>query len=225
MLVKNWMSGNVITVDVNDSMYDVMKIFEENDIRRTPVMSKGKLVGIITDRDVRRVTRSEGIFLGVKELIDLTRKVSLKENMTKNPVTVPIDYTIEETAVILLDSKISGVPVVDHSGNVVGIITQADIFRALASLTGVKEKGIQFALEISDAPGSIKSVTDAIRREGGHLVSVLTAYDRAPKGHRNVYIRSHGIDRDRLSLLEEQIQEYGKILYLIDHEQNRREIY
>ena len=225
MLVKNWMSKKIITVDVNDSMQDVMRMFKQNDIRRLPVMRKGKLVGIVTDRDLRSASASEATSLEVHELSYLTKKIKIPEIMTKNPLTVPLDYTIEETAVILLDNKISGVPVVNQEDEMVGIITQTDLFRALVSLTGVGEKGIQFALELEDRPGSIKDVADIIRQKGGRLVSILTAYDQAPHGYRNVYIRAYGIDRDRLSLLEEQLQDNGKILYIIDHGQNRRDIF
>lgn len=225
MLAKNWMSKKVITVDIDDSMEDVMKIFEKNNIRRLPVMKKGKLVGIVTDRDLRSASASEATSLEVHELTYLVRKIRVSEIMTRNPLTVPLDHTIEEAAIILLDNRISGVPVVNRKDEMVGIITQTDLFRALVSLTGVEEKGIQFALELKDRPGSIKDVADIIRQKGGRLVSILTAYDQAPHGYRNVYIRAYGIDRDRLSLLEEQLQNNGRILYIIDHGQNRRDVY
>ena len=219
------MSKKVITVDIDDSMEDVMKIFEKNNIRRLPVMKKGKLVGIVTDRDLRSASASEATSLEVHELTYLVRKIRVSEIMTRNPLTVPLDHTIEEAAIILLDNRISGVPVVNRKDEMVGIITQTDLFRALVSLTGVEEKGIQFALELKDRPGSIKDVADIIRQKGGRLVSILTAYDQAPHGYRNVYIRAYGIDRDRLSLLEEQLQNNGRILYIIDHGQNRRDVY
>ena len=225
MLITDWMSKNLITVDVHDSMHDVMALFKQHNIRRVPVMKKGKLIGIITDRDLRRVTSSQTTLLGVHELIDVVKKISIAENMTKDPITVPADYTIEEAAIALLENKISGVPVVDHNGEMVGIITQVDIFRALASLTGVEKKGVQFALELPDTPGSVKDVTDVIRRMGGHLVSILTAYDHAPSGYRRVYIRAHGIDNEKIPDLEKRLRESARILYIIDHGQNRRRIY
>ena len=225
MLVKNWMSKKVITVDVNDSTQDVMEIFTKSNIRRLPVMKRGKLVGIVMDRDLRSASASEATSLEVHDLAYLIKKIKVSEIMTKNPLTVPLDYTIEEAAIILLDNKISGVPVVNRQDEMVGIITQTDLFRALISLTGGGEKGIQFALELEDRPGSIKDVADIIRAKGGRMVSILTTYDQAPHGYRNVYIRAYGIDRDRLSLLEKQLQDNGRMLYIIDHEQNRREIY
>lgn len=224
MLVEYWMSKPVITVDVHDTMYNLMKLFEQHSIRRAPVMQKGKLVGIISDRDLRRTTHSDAVLLETHQLVDFIKKISIKENMTPNPITVRTDQTIDEAATLLRKKRISGVPVLDTSEAVVGVITQADIFRALASLTGVEEKGIQFSLLLRDAPGTIKDVTDILRAAGGHLVSILGTYDKAPEGHRKVYIKANGIDWEQLPALKEQIQQKGKINYIIDHGADRREI-
>ena len=98
MLVKNWMSKDAITVDINDSMQDATKLLKENDIRMLPVMKRGKLVGIITDRDLKRASASDATTLEVHELLYLLSSIKIKEIMTKNAITVPFDYTIEETA-------------------------------------------------------------------------------------------------------------------------------
>jgi acetoin utilization protein AcuB len=225
MLVKNWMSKKVVTVDAEESMQETMRLMKINNIRRLPVMKKGKLVGIVTDRDLRSASASDATSLEVHELLYLIRKIKAKEIMTKNPITIPLDYTVEETALIFLEKKISGAPVVNRNGNVIGIITQTDLFRVLLSLTGVGEKGIQFAFELEDRPGSIKEITDIIRERGGRLVSILTAYDWVPIGYRNAYIRAYGINRDSFSLLKKELQDKARMLYLIDHAQNIREIY
>ncbi|MFP4087956.1 MAG: CBS domain-containing protein [Desulfobacteraceae bacterium] len=101
--------------------------------------------------------------------------------MTKNPITVPFDFTVEEAAEVLMKNKICGAPVVDETGEVVGTITKEDMFRVLISLTGVGRRGIQFAFQVEDSPGSIKEVADIIRRYGGRMVSILSTYERVPK--------------------------------------------
>ena len=153
MLVKNWMSKNVITVDINDSMQDAIKRLKENDIKMLPVMKKGKLAGIITDRDLKRASASDATSLDVHELLFLLSKIKIKDIMTKDPIMIPQDFTVEETAEILLKNKISGAPVTDNEGQVVGTITQTDLFKVLISLTGVGTKGIQFAFLLKDEPG------------------------------------------------------------------------
>ena len=182
MLTRNWMTQNVIMVDANDSVVDATKKLKENDIRRLPVTRKGKLVGIVTDRDLKRASASDATTLEVHELLYLISKIKVKEIMTKNPITVPFDFTVEETAEVLMKNKISGVPVLNGRNQISGIITQDDLFRAMISLTGLKSRGIQFAVQIEDRPGSIKEVADILRKYGGRMVSILSSYDRVQKG-------------------------------------------
>ncbi len=225
MLVKNWMSKNVVSIDVNDSMRDAMKLLKEHGIRMLPVMKKGKLVGIVTDRDLKKASASDATSLEGHELLYLLEKIEIKDIMTKDPITVPPDYTAEETAQVLLENKISGAPVVDDNGQVVGIITQTDLFRVLISLTGVGTRGIQFALLIKDQPGSIKEVADVIRAFGGRMVSILTSYDEVSDGYRKVYIRMHSIERLKLQELKEALIKKAGLLYMVDHREDNREVY
>ena len=225
MLVKNWMSKKVITIDVNNSMTDATRKLKEHDIRMLPVMKRGKLVGIVTDRDLKRASASDAHTLEIHELLFLLSKIKVGDIMTKDPITVPLDYTIGETAELLLESKISGVPVVENEGLVVGVITEADIFRAVISLTGLKKKGVQFAFELEDRPGSIKEVADIIRKYGGSMASILSSYDRVPEGRRKVYIRMYGIDRTKLPVLKEDLKEKAVLLYMVDFRESKRELY
>ena len=225
MLVKNWMSKTVITVDVNDSMHDAMKLLKEHNIRMLPVMKEGELVGIITDRDIKRASASDATTLEIHELTYLMIRIKAIDVMNKDPITVRFDHTVEETAEALLNNKISGAPVVGDKGNVVGIITQTDLFRALISLTGIGKKGIQFAFQLEDRPGSIKDVCDVIRSYNGRLVSILSTYERVPEGYRKAYIRAYNIDRSKLEQLQEEFKDDVALLYIVDHLQNKREIF
>lgn len=225
MLVKNWMSKKVVTVDVNDSMQDAARLLKEHNIRMLPVLERGKLVGVLTDRDVKRASASDATTLEVHELLYLISKIKVKDIMTKNPVTVPADFTVEETAEIMLNKKISGAPVVDDKGRVVGIITQIDLFKVLIALTGVGKRGIQFAFQIEDRPGSIKEVADIIRKYGGRMVSILTSYENVSPGYRKVYIRMYGVDRMKLNALKDELRQKATLLYLVDHKENKREIF
>jgi len=225
MLVKNWMSKNVITVDINDSMEDAMKHLKEHDIRMLPVMKKEKLVGIVTDRDLKKASASDATTLEIHELLYLLTKIKVKDIMTKDVITVPPDYTVEETAQVLEKNRISGVPVVDADGQLVGTITQTDLFRVLISLTGVGNGGIQFGILVADRPGSIKEIADVIRSFGGRMVSILTSYDDVPEGYRKVYIRMRSIERASLQRLIKDLGTKATLLYMVDHRENKREIY
>jgi acetoin utilization protein AcuB len=225
LLVENWMNPNVITVDADDSMLDATKILKEHNIRHLPVLEKGKLVGVITDRDLKRASPSDATTLEAHELLYLIATIKVREIMTKNPITVPYNYTIEEAAEILLQAKISGMPVVDKDGDVIGTITQTDLFKVLISLTGVGKKGVQFAFLLEDRAGSIKEVADIIRSYGGRMASILSSYEKAPEGHRYVYIRMYDVDREKMPQLKEDLKKKAKVLYIVDSRDNKREIF
>ena len=225
MLVKKWMSKTVITADVNDGMNKVMNLMKEHAIGMVPVMKNGKLVGIVTDRDLKRASASDATTLEVHELLFLISKIKVKDIMTKDPIAVPFDFTVEETAEVLLKNRISGAPVVDHDGRIVGTITKGDLFRVLISLTGVGKRGIQFALQVEDLPGTIKDVADIIRHYGGRMVSILSSYEHVPKGYRKVFIRMLGVEREKLIQLEDDLREKATLFYVVDHRENRREIF
>lgn len=211
MLVKYWMSTNLITVKTTDSVIKAKLLLKEHNISHLPVMEKGKLLGIITGWDIRHLIPSD------------TLKV--KNIMTRDPVTVPWDYTVGEAAEILLKHNISCVPVVDYQDSVAGIITKGDLFKVLVPLTGVGEKGVQFALLLSDRRGAIKEITDMIRENGGRMMSALTSYDDAPTGSLKLYIRMSGLERKKLKALKQKIREKATLLYMVDHRENVRKIY
>lgn len=224
MLVKDWMSKKVITIDVNDCIEDAVNLLLENDKRSLPVMENNKLVGVITDRDLKMASVSDTTALDAHAFVHLTSKIKVKFIMTKNPITIPFDFTVEETASVLLKHKISGAPVVNHEGKIVGIITQTDLFRVMISLTGLEKEGVQFGFQVEDRSGSIKTLVDIIRQFGGRMVSLLTSYENVPAGYRKVYIRMIGISRTELPELKEVLKEKATLLYMVNHYENIREI-
>jgi acetoin utilization protein AcuB len=225
MLVQDWMSKNVITIEVDQSMEDAIKLLKKHDIKMLPVMKKGNLTGIITDRDLKRAQASDATSLDIHELLYLLSTIKIGHVMSKNPITVPLDFTIEETADILLKNKISGLPVVDSKGNIVGAITKNDLFRALISLSGFGKKGIQFAFLLEDRPGSIKEIADIIRKFNARMASILSTYDNSHQGYRKVIIRIYDIDRQNMPKLKDELKHKAKLLYMVDHRDNVREIY
>ena len=163
--------------------------------------------------------------MDIQELLYILSKIKVGDIMTDNPIAVPPDYTLEETAAQLVMNDISGAPVVDGTGRILGTISQREIFMALISLTGYGQQGIQLAFQVEDRPGSIKEVTDIIREFGGRLVSILTSSSRAPVDHRYLYVRSYDIDRKKMPQLLEVLKQKGTLLYMVDHRENKREEY
>ncbi len=225
MLVKNWMSKEVVTVDADDSMQNAIYILQEQNIKKLPVMEKGQIAGIITDRDLKKASPSDATTLDMHELLFLISKIKVRDLMTKLVYTVQPDYTVEEAAAILLEKRISGLPVVDESNRLIGIITRSDLFRVIISLSGLGKKGIQFAIRIKDMPGTIKEVRELIHEYGARTASILSSSDNAPPGHLNFYFRIYRIDREKLPSLLADIKKKGTLLYMVDHREGRRTIY
>ena len=141
------MTKNPITVESDTYVLDAQKIMKENNIRRLPVLDKGKLVGIVTKHDLLEASPSPATSLSVHELNYLLSKMKVKEIMKKNPMTFSPDTPFEEALRIGQDKKIGSFPVVDHKGKLVGIATESDIIRFLTRSLGIREEGSRITIE------------------------------------------------------------------------------
>ena len=129
--VRDWMTPNPITIEMKTTLPEAHKLMKDRRIRRLPVMDRGDLVGIVTLGDVREAEPSDATTLSIFELHYLLAKLTIGEIMTREPITIAVNATIREAAKMMLQHKIGGLPVMDN-GNLVGIITESDIFRVLA---------------------------------------------------------------------------------------------
>ena len=155
MPVQNWMTTDVVSVTPETSLLKVGKLMKDHHVRRLPVLDdKGRVVGIISDRDVRDASPSKATTLDMYEMHYLLAELKAKNIMTANPMTVKPSDTVEQAALIMLDNKIGGLPVVEDSGKLVGIISDHDVFKALVDITGARLGGLQFAIELPDLPGT-----------------------------------------------------------------------
>lgn len=225
MLVRDWMSKNVVTVDVKANMQEAITLMMDHDVSVLPVMEGGRLVGIVTDRDIRRAAPSSASLLDVRHVLYHLTRVEIGAIMCRDLITIPPDFTVEETADVLLKRKISGCPVLDRDGNLIGIVTKHDLFKAIVSVSGLRAGGIQFGFLLEDRPDSIKKVTDIIQKHGARAVSIISAYEKAPEGHRYAYVRISNVEPNELRLLEQELKKKTRLLYMVDHVQNKREIY
>ena len=188
----------------------------DHSIKTLPVVQNDRLVGIVTDRDLKRASASDATTLAVYELLDLLSKIKIKQVMTKDPVTVQPEYTIEEAANLLRQKRISGAPVVDDHDRPVGVITKEDLFKVLSSITGVDRRGIQFAFEVEDRPKAVMELTDIIRKYEGRVVSLYSTNEGVAEGYRHVFMRAYRVNREQLNSLKHDLEEKATLLYLVD---------
>ncbi|HSO20786.1 MAG TPA: CBS and ACT domain-containing protein [Desulfosarcina sp.] len=225
MLIRFWMSHPVVTAERGDSMQRAITLMKEKGIRLLPVMDRGRLAGIVSDRDLKRASASDATSLDVHELLYLISKIKLADIMTRDVATVHRDWTIEEAADLMLSRKISGAPVVDDDKQLCGIITQTDLFKATLYITGLKQRGFHLAFVLEDTPGSIMEIVNVVREFGGRMASILSTYERAPEGYRNVYLRFYGVPRDRIDGMLDVLKAKAKLRYMVDHRENRRTLF
>lgn len=225
MLVKNWMSFPVVTIEADDSMERAIKLMKDNCIKTLPVMENDKLVGIVTDRDLKRASASDATSLAIYELLNLFAKIKVKNIMIKDPVTVQPDFTIEEAANLLRKKGISGAPVVNGQNGLVGIITKNDLFKVLSTITGMDQRGIQFAFQVEDRAKSVMELTDIIRNYEGRVVSLYSTNEGVPQGYRHVFIRAYRVNREELDKLKEDLEEKATLLYMVDHRFSTRVVH
>jgi acetoin utilization protein AcuB len=173
MLVRERMSRPVITVTPDMPINDVLAMFRKEHIRRAPVMKDGRLVGIVSDRDLLYASPSSATVLSVWEMHYMISKVTIKQIMTKKVLTVNEDTPIEEAARIMADNKIGGLPVMSSSGSsrVAGMITETDLFKIFLELMGARQKATRVTALISDNPSQLTKVTKAIAQLGGNFIS------------------------------------------------------
>src|SRR5574338_667853 len=137
MLVGERMSRPVISIQPDLPVQDALALFRKEHIRRAPVIKDGKLVGIVSDKDLLNAYPSPVTSLSVWEINYLISKIKVSEVMTRKVITIKTDTPIEEAARIMVDNKFGGLPVVEE-GRVVGIITETDLFKIFLELMGAR---------------------------------------------------------------------------------------
>lgn len=130
VMVKDWMINTVITVEAKSPISAAHHLMKNNNVRRLPVLKDNKLVGIVTIGDVREASPSDATTLSIWELNYLWAQLTVEKVMTRDILTVQPDTPILNAAEIMLEKKISGLPVMEGD-QIVGIITETDIFRML----------------------------------------------------------------------------------------------
>ncbi len=173
MFVGERMSHPPITVTPETSIHDAMHLMRSEHIRRAPVVSHGHLVGIVSLKDLINASPSPATTLSVWELNYLLSKLTVERVMTRDVATVSVDTPIEEAARIMADRRIGGLPVM-RGNELVGIITETDLFKIFLELMGARSAGIRATVEMTDEPGSLARLTAAIANSGGNIIALGT---------------------------------------------------
>lgn len=174
MFVINRMTKNPMTVTADTKVDEVAHLMKKHNFRRLPVVDDGKLVGFLSDSDLMRVAPSPATTLSRYEINSLLAKICVRDIMKKDVVSVNVDATIEEAALIMYKNKIGGMPVVSNMGAVVGVITETDIFKTFVDVMGLADGKTRITLEVTDKIGVVKDIAEIFGQAGVSIDSLIT---------------------------------------------------
>ncbi len=189
MLIQDWMTKDILTVEEDASLMRVTRIMKENNIRRLPVVARGKVTGIVTDRDVKDASPSKSTSQDIHELYYFLSEMKVKDVMTPEPIFLYGDDALEKAALVMLENTISGLVVKNREGNLIGLLSETDVLRSFIHATGIKDGTIRYVFDLQDQPGSVTRVIEILREHGMRLVSILTSFEDAPEGMKRVAVR------------------------------------
>ncbi len=161
MKVAEWMVKNPIVVTLDQRVQDCVDLMREHSIRHLPVVDNQKLIGLVTESDLREVF-----------LASLVEDLTIEGVMITEPLTVTPDTEIEDAAKLIYYHKIGGLPVVDDYSEVVGILTVADLVEAFIELMGLLKSSSRIDVILGDDPEAFERVSGLIRSNGGEVISV-----------------------------------------------------
>jgi acetoin utilization protein AcuB len=213
MPVQDYMSKDLITIDEDASIMKASKLMKQNGIRHLPVLRKGRLVGIVADRELKEAAPSKATTLDIHEMYHLLDQIKVKSLMPKQLFTITPGETVEKAAAVMLKRNISALPVVDAHGALQGIITKGDIFKAFVAVSGINTAALAMGFDLLDQPGAIKGVTDVIRAHGGRIISIFSACEGAAGSAMRVFIRAREVKDEKA--LQQELEEKSKLLYYI----------
>jgi acetoin utilization protein AcuB len=206
MLVGERMSYPVVTVSPDMPINEALTRMKREHIRRTPVVKDGKLIGIVSNEDLLNASPSPATSLSIWEMNYLLSKITVKDVMTKNVLTVTQDTPIEEAARIMADNKIGGLPVMRNE-EVIGIITETDLFKLFLELMGARETALRVTVLMENKSGQLAKLTQTVSSMGGDFIA-FGAFLGDDPSNRTITFKVTGITEEQLrSSLEPMVQE------------------
>lgn len=198
MFVRDRMSSPAVTVTPDTSFRDALKLMRDHRFRRFPVVNnKGRLVGIVSERDLLYASPSPVTSLSVWEITYLLSKIHIRELMTQEVITTTPDTPIEDAAHLMADNKIGGLPVVDEDNRVVGVITETDIFKSFVEMFAGGHSGLRLTLQVPERKDVLLELGRAMRELDGSIVSVGSFYGDV-SGERGLVVKVRGARKGQL---------------------------
>jgi acetoin utilization protein AcuB len=204
MLVKDRMSSPALTIAPDMQFQDALTLMRERQFRRLPVTDgDGRLVGIVSERDLLYASPSSATSLSIWEIHYLLSKIKVRSIMSTDVVTTTSETPLEDAAFLMADKKIGGLPVVDEHNRVIGVITETDIFKTFVEMFAGGHSGLRLTLQVPDRNGVLLGLCQAVSELGGSIMSVGSFYGAPCSGTRGLVAKLRNVDRSEfVSALE-----------------------
>ncbi len=202
MFVATRMTKHPVTVEPSTTLLEASNLMKKNHFHRLPVVEQGKLVGYFSDRDLMRVSPSPATTLSRYEVRELLDKLTVKEIMKKDVITVKEDATIEEAALIMYNNKVGGLAVLSDVGMLVGIITATDILKTFVDLMDLQQGKTRLTIEVDDKVGVVHDIAGVFVENGLSIDSLITC--REDSGKYEIVVRGDVPDEEDLRKKIEQ---------------------
>jgi acetoin utilization protein AcuB len=204
MLVRERMSTQPVTITARSTINDALRAMRQNQIRRLPVLDQdGQMVGIVAEKDLLYASPSPVTSLSIYEMHDMLSRLQVTELMSTEVITISPDTPLEEAARIMVDGQIGALPVMDD-GELVGIITETDIFKAFLELLGAREPGIRLTVQVPERKGEIARLTTAIAQRGGDIIA-LGSFQGEDLGPAPITIKIEDVSASDLKAAMEEL--------------------
>jgi acetoin utilization protein AcuB len=193
MLVGERMTHNPLTVSPETPVSDLRELMQREKVSHIPVLDRHQtLAGIVTEKDIARVSPSPATSLNIWEITSLLSQLKVQKVMKKDVITVSEDTPIEDAARIMADQDVSGLPVM-RGNQLVGLITEKELFKIFVELFGARTKGLRLTLLLPEKKGELAALTSAISEQNGNIVSIGTFLGEDPS-NALCTVKVEGID-------------------------------
>lgn len=208
MYVKHRMTGNPYTITAEAPINEAIALMHEKGLKRLPVVNGDRIVGMLTDSDISKVSPTKATTLSIYEINYFLSKTTVSDAMVKDVITISPDALLEEAALLMRDYKIGTLAVV-KDGKLVGIITESDIFDAFIDLLGFREPGSRLTIDAEDVPGAVADIGEIFESFDANITHIVVY--RGSGGRSDLVIRTNMRNTDEL---EQKLKDHG--FYLMD---------
>lgn len=188
MIIERKMTKNPVTCSPDLSIQDAQELMKKEHVHRLPVLDKnGKLVGVISEKDILKAAPSPASTLSAYETNYLLNKLTVKKIMSRNPVTITKDTTVEDAATIMIDQDLSCLPVLEE-GKLIGIVSKSDLFKLLVETFGARMAGTTLTILVEDKKGILAEIIGKISAKQLDLIT-CSCFQGTKPTNRFIYLK------------------------------------